>query len=97
MVATATNRPPEQLIAELACIGCHKFDEPGPLVGPSLWILGRDTTMPIFAQSILDPNAVIAEGFPPGLMLQDLRQKMNDESSSALCNGWKTTQEAKTQ
>ena len=30
VVATATDRPPQQLIAELVCIGCHKFDEPGP-------------------------------------------------------------------
>jgi mono/diheme cytochrome c family protein len=76
VVATATNRPPEQLIAELACIACHKFDEPGPLVGPSLWDVGARKDEDYIRQSILDPNAVIAEGFPPMLMPPDLGQKM---------------------
>jgi cytochrome c551/c552 len=77
VVATATNRPPEQLTAELACIACHKFTEPGPLVGPSLWDIGARHNEDYIRQSILDPNAVIAEGFPPNLMPQDLGQKMN--------------------
>src|SRR5919109_4353595 len=77
VVASATNRPPEQLIAELACIACHKFDEPGPLVGPSLWDVGARKDEDYIRQSILEPNAVIAEGFPPNLMPQDLGQKMN--------------------
>jgi mono/diheme cytochrome c family protein len=77
VVATATNRPPEQLIAELACIACHKFDEPGPLVGPSLWDIGARKDEAYIRQSILDPNAVTAEGFPPMLMPPDLGQKMN--------------------
>jgi cytochrome c2 len=76
VVATATNRPPEQLIAELACIACHKFDEPGPLVGPSLWDIGSRKDEGYIRQSILDPNAVTAEGFPPMLMPPDLGQKM---------------------
>ena len=41
VVATATDRPPEQLIAELACIGCHKFDEPGPWSVRAFGISGR--------------------------------------------------------
>jgi cytochrome c2 len=77
VVATATDRPPGQLIAELACIACHKFDEPGPLVGPSLWDIGARQNEDYIRQSILEPNAVIAEGFPPNLMPQDLGQKMN--------------------
>jgi len=76
-VATATNRPPEQLIAELACIACHKFDEPGPLVGPSLWDIGARQNDAYIRQSILEPNAVIAEGFPPMLMPPDLGEKMS--------------------
>jgi cytochrome c2 len=76
VVATATNRPPEQLIAELACIACHKFDEPGPLVGPSLWDIGARKDGAYIRQSILDPNAVVVEGFPPMLMPPDLGQKM---------------------
>lgn len=77
VVATATNRSPEQLIAELACVACHKFDEAGPLVGPSLWDIGARKDEAYIRQSILDPNAVVAEGFPPMLMPPDLGQKMN--------------------
>jgi cytochrome c2 len=77
VVATATDRPPEQLIAELACIACHKFTEQGPLVGPSLWDIGARHNEDYIRQSILEPNTVIAEGFPPNLMPQDLGQKMN--------------------
>jgi cytochrome c2 len=77
VVATATNRPPEQLIAELACIACHKFDEPGPLVGPSLWDIGARHDDAYIRQSILEPNAVVAEGFPPMLMPPDLGEKMS--------------------
>src|SRR5262245_31467070 len=75
-VATATDRLPQQLVAELACIDCHKCDEAGPLVGPSLWDVGARHDEAYIRQSILDPNAVIAEGFPPGLMPQDFGQKM---------------------
>jgi cytochrome c551/c552 len=77
VVAVATNRPPEQLIAELACIACHKFDAPGPLVGPSLWDIGARADDSYIRQSILDPNAVTAEGFPPMLMPPDLAEKMS--------------------
>jgi mono/diheme cytochrome c family protein len=97
VVATATNRPPEQLIAELACVACHKFDEPGPLVGPSLWDIGARHDEAYIRQSILDPNAVIAEGFPPGLMLQDLGQKMNAVEFERLVQWLEDHKGAKTQ
>jgi mono/diheme cytochrome c family protein len=76
-VATATNRQPEQLIAELACVACHKFDDAGPLVGPSLWDIGARHDDAYIRQAILDPNAVVAEGFPPMLMPPDLGEKMS--------------------
>jgi putative heme-binding domain-containing protein len=70
------NRPPEQLIAELACIACHKFDGPETLVGPSLWDIGARQDTAYIRESILDPNAMITPGFPPMLMPPDLGQKM---------------------
>jgi mono/diheme cytochrome c family protein len=77
VVATMGNRPPEQLITELACVACHKFDAPEPLVGPSLWDIGARADAEYIRQSILDPNAVIAPGFPPMVMPSDLGQKMS--------------------
>ncbi len=97
VVATATNRAPEQLINELACIACHKFDEPGQLVGPSLWDIGARHDDAYIRQSILDPNAVIAEGFPPMLMPQDLGQKMSGMEFEHLVQWLKEHKGAKTQ
>jgi mono/diheme cytochrome c family protein len=97
VVATATNRPPEQLIAELACIACHKFDEPGQLVGPSLWDIGARQDEVYIRQSILDPNAVVAEGFPPMLMPPDLGEKMSGVEFERLVQWLKDHQGAKTQ
>jgi mono/diheme cytochrome c family protein len=97
VVATATNRPPEQLIAELACIACHKFDEPGPLVGPSLWDVGARRDDAYIRQSILEPNAVITEGFPPMLMPPDLAEKMSGAEFERLVQWLKDHKGAKTQ
>jgi beta-N-acetylhexosaminidase len=44
--------------------------------GADLLCLGARQDEAYIRQSILDPNAVIAEGFPPGLMPPDLGQKM---------------------
>jgi mono/diheme cytochrome c family protein len=97
VVATATNRPPEQLIAELACIACHKFDGPEPLVGPSLWDIGARHDDAYIRQSILDPNAVTAEGFPPMLMPPDLAEKMSGAEFERLVQWLKEHKGAKTQ
>jgi mono/diheme cytochrome c family protein len=96
-VATATNRQPEQLIAELACIACHKFDEAGPLVGPSLWDIGARHDEAYIRQSILEPNAVITEGFPPMLMPPDLGEKMSGVEFERLVHWLKDHKGAKTQ
>ena len=97
VVATATNRQPEQLIAELACIACHKFDEAGPLVGPSLWDIGARQDEAYIRQSILDPNAVTAAGFPPMLMPPDLGEKMTGVEFERLVQWLKEHKGAKTQ
>jgi mono/diheme cytochrome c family protein len=76
-VATMGNRPPEQLINELACVGCHHFDAPGPLVGPSLWDVGARRDEAYIRQKILDPQSIHVEGFPAGVMPQDLSQRMS--------------------
>jgi len=97
VVATATNRPPEQLTAELACIACHKFTEPGPLVGPSLWDIGARHDADYIRQSILEPNAVLVEGFPPNLMPPDLGQKMTAMEFESLVHWLSEHQGAKAQ
>jgi mono/diheme cytochrome c family protein len=97
VVATMGNRPPEQLINELACIACHKFDGPEPLVGPSLWDIGARADEAYIRQSILDPNAVIAPGFPPMVMPPDLGQKMSGVELESMVQWLKDHKGPKTQ
>ncbi len=75
-VAAMGNRPPEQLINELACIGCHKFDTPDRLVGPSLADVGTRRDEAYIRHKILNPASATVEGYPPGVMPQDLGQRM---------------------
>lgn len=97
LVATMGNRSPEQLINELACIACHKFDGPEPLVGPSLWDIGARANEAYIRQSILDPNAVVSPGFPPMVMPPDLGQKMSAVEFEGLVQWLKDHKGPKTQ
>jgi mono/diheme cytochrome c family protein len=96
-VATMGNRPPEQLIAELACVGCHQFDAPGTLVGPSLWDVGARRDEAYIRQKILDPQSIHVEGFPAGLMPQDLSQRMSGLEFERLVKWLEAHKGAKTQ
>ncbi len=66
-VAAAGGTGPE-LAAQWGCIACHSLDAPVRLVGPSLWDIGVRQDANFIRESILEPDAVIAEGFPPALM-----------------------------
>jgi len=58
----------EALLTAHGCVACHHFTEPGRLVGPSLFDVGKRLTRGEIYESIMDPDATIAEGYPPGLM-----------------------------
>jgi hypothetical protein len=49
-------------------VTCHKFDGPDKLLGPSLWDIGARKDANDIRESILEPDAVVVEGFPAGLM-----------------------------
>lgn len=57
-----------ELVQQWGCVTCHKFDGPDKLVGPSLWDVGMRKDVNYIRESILQPDAVIAEGFPAGVM-----------------------------
>ncbi len=61
------------LFAEFACNTCHSVDAPTPLVGPSLYDVGNRLSKAEIAESILEPDAKIADGFPPGVMIATLK------------------------
>ena len=57
-----------ELMAQWGCVACHSLDAPTRLVGPSLYDIGARQDEGFIRESILKPDAVIAEGFPPSLM-----------------------------
>lgn len=70
-VAASSPGPPrsgEALFSEYLCHTCHSLDAPTPLVGPSLYDVGSRLSRAEIYEAIMDPDAVLAEGFPAGLM-----------------------------
>jgi cytochrome c2 len=57
-----------ELVQQWGCNTCHKFDAPDRLVGPSLWDIGARQDANYIRESILQPDAVVAPGFPPQVM-----------------------------
>lgn len=66
----------EEVVAKYGCQACHKMLGSGGDLGPSLENIGKKNNVEQIRQSIIDPNAVIAEGFPPGVMPQDFADQM---------------------
>jgi cytochrome c2 len=64
----ATGGTGPELVQKWGCNTCHKFDGPERTVGPSLWDIGTRKDANYLRESILQPDAVIAEGFPPQVM-----------------------------
>jgi mono/diheme cytochrome c family protein len=58
----------EELVKLAGCIACHKFDGPENLVGPSLWNVGERQDKASIRDSILDPDKIVASGYPAGVM-----------------------------
>jgi cytochrome c2 len=58
----------QELVQQWGCVACHKLDGPEKLLGPSLWDIGARKDANYIRESILQPDAVVVEGFPVGLM-----------------------------
>ncbi len=65
----------EEALGKYACSSCHALDSEDILVGPGFGSVGARLTADLIRQSVLDPNAVIAEGFPAA-MPADFAEKM---------------------
>ncbi len=75
------------LYAKYLCATCHSADSPTQLIGPSLYDVGSRLTSAELYESIMDPDAVVAEGFPPGIMsatLQGYYSSMTTEEVNTL-------------
>ncbi len=79
------------LLQTYMCTSCHAVDNPNVMVGPSLFDVGSRLTAEEIRQSILEPDAVIAENFPPGVMKGTLQasgfyDKVTPEELDAMVN-----------
>lgn len=69
----------KNLFQGLGCIGCHMINGQGGNVGPEITNVYGEKGEDYVRQSILQPNAVIAEGFQPNIMPQTFSQRLSDE------------------
>lgn len=58
----------EEVIAKLGCAACHSLESSDVLLGPSLQNIGSRLSVEEIRQGIIDPEAVIPEGFTGGVM-----------------------------
>ena len=82
--SAATTHPGAALLASQGCVACHDVNGDMRLVGPPLTKVRERLSAAEIRQSIVDPDAVIAEGFFPGLMLQDFGEKLTPEELDQL-------------
>lgn len=58
----------DAIMAQLACIACHKVAGQGGEIGPDLSSIGAGRDREYLRRAVLDPAADVAEGYPPGIM-----------------------------
>ena len=75
----------DEAMVKYACLTCHAMDSKDILVGPGLVDVGERLTAEEIRESILDPNAVLVEGFPPA-MPADFGAKMTVNELQMIVN-----------
>ncbi|MFL5871569.1 MAG: c-type cytochrome [Solirubrobacterales bacterium] len=75
-----------QLFESQGCTGCHTLAAAGSTatVGPVLDDVLKGKPKSFISESITDPNAEIAKGYPPNVMPQTFSQSMSPDELSAL-------------
>lgn len=61
----ALAQSPEEAIAKFACAACHSVLKTEAAIGPSLKDVGKRLKIDQIRNSIIDPKAKIAKGYPP--------------------------------
>lgn len=71
--------PGAQVFASNGCGGCHALAEAktGGVTGPNLDEVLPGQTLAMVHDSIVDPNSVIAKGYPPDVMPQNYEQTLS--------------------
>ena len=91
--ASVSGDTPEErgknLFTAMACVGCHAINGQGGVVGPDLTNVYTEKGEEYVHESILAPDAVIAENCPsgpclPGLMPKNFGDRLSDENFNDL-------------
>lgn len=75
----------EEAIKKYGCQACHSMLGTESVVGPALNDIGSRESVEQIRQSIIDPAAVISEGFPP-IMPADFAEKMTVKELEMIVN-----------
>ncbi|WP_456391017.1 c-type cytochrome [Profundibacter sp.] len=66
----------EAVVDEHGCAACHDLGGSGATLGPSLYGIGKRMSRAIVMESIIDPNAIIADGYDADFMPADFGEEM---------------------
>lgn len=66
----------KEAIAKYGCTACHQISGVGGDLGPALEGIGERMDHALIQQAIVDPDAVVAEGYAAGLMPTNFAEKM---------------------
>ncbi len=69
-------KTPQEVIAKYTCGACHTVADQKGEVGPNLTKIGATKNKEYIRQAILDPDAVIAKGYPAGMMPKTFGEQM---------------------
>ncbi|MBI4715190.1 MAG: cytochrome c [Nitrospirae bacterium] len=69
-------KTPEEVVNKYGCVACHTVAGGQGKVGPDLTKIGAKRDMDYIRRAILEPGADIAQGFPPGIMPPNFKDKM---------------------
>jgi disulfide bond formation protein DsbB len=82
--AGASTHPGATLLTAKGCVACHDVAGTARLVGPPLSNVGERLSAAEIRQSIVDPDAVVAPGFPAGVMLRNFADQLTPEELDQL-------------
>jgi mono/diheme cytochrome c family protein len=83
---TASAEEGAQVFADFQCGGCHTLADAGATgtTGPALDSSLQRKNEDYIRTAIVDPNADVAQGYPPDIMPQDYEQQMDPAQLDAL-------------
>lgn len=76
----------QEVIAKFGCGACHKVADQTGEIGPNLTKIGATKNKDYIRQAILDPDAVIAKGYPAGMMPKTFGDQLKASELEMLVN-----------